>query len=298
MGRPYKQLVDECEADIRAGRIARVAAKFKTLNRTKIPREWCVQLAKLCRRAGLNSLGLRILTPIVQSQQRPQSQEPTGAELAEYAILLQRNGSVQEALKILSLTSLESLPETHLYKAFCYFSRWEYELSLQSLETYFKGELSKYERLTGLVNLAAAYTITGRHDMALASAQHSLELARLGGHVRLEANSLELLAQIHLQAGENANASRCIYEALKLLDAADVHDTLFLRKWLSWIKAIELNSPAPLRALREEAIQRRHWETAREADMLSLRIAFDSKLYAHLVFGTPYPAYRTPPIHA
>src|SRR4051794_13851571 len=110
----YQKLVQNCDEAIRRGEIARAAHPLRELNLARIPKVWCLPLAKTCRRAGLTTSGLKILTPIVLSPQRRLSTVPTEEELSEYAILLQRNGSVREAQSLLSRLDGERVPDALL----------------------------------------------------------------------------------------------------------------------------------------------------------------------------------------
>jgi tetratricopeptide (TPR) repeat protein len=288
----YKALLHSCETWIRAGQIGKAAKLVGQLNTAQVGREWRLPLATMCRRTGQTAVGLRLLTPLVLSQAHKLLDTATGEEYAEYAVLLQRHGSVNEALKILEGLPADKVPESLLYRAFCHFNRWSYAAAIPVLEKYIEKAPTDYARLVGQVNLSAALAMTRHHDRALAVLAKALEECRRGKFARLEANCLEIRAQVFIQMQMFEKSCEDLELGLKILDQAQVHDTMFLRKWSAVLEAEESKSVFPLRELRADAERRHLWETAREADLQSLRIEFDPLIHERLVFGTPFPAFR------
>jgi tetratricopeptide (TPR) repeat protein len=288
----YKTLLARCDQDIRAGRIGKAAKLLHQLNTAQVGREWKLPLAKMCRRAGQIGVGLRLLTPVVLSQAHKLLGTATDEEMAEYAVLLQRHGSVGEALRLLERIPADKVPEALLYRAFCHFNSWRYPTAIPLLERYLSSIEQDYPRLVGHVNLAAALAMCRMHDRALATLAKALEEARRWEHRRLEANCLELRAQVFIQMEMFAKAREDLDLGVKLLDSASVHDTMFLSKWSAIIDAQRSESIAPLERMRGEASSRRLWETVREADLYILKVKFDPELHEKLVFGTPFEAYR------
>lgn len=288
----YKALLAQCDKDIRAGRIGKAAKLLHQLNTSQVGREWKLPLAKMCRRSGQIGVGLRLLTPLVLSQAHKLLSTATDEEMAEYAVLLQRHGSVGEALRLLERIPAEKVPESLLFRAFCHFNSWRYQAAIPLLERYLSSIDQDYPRLVGHVNLAAALAMCRMHDRALATLAKALEEARRGEHRRLEANCLELRAQVFIQMGMFAKAREDLELGVRLLDSASVHDTMFLSKWAAVIEAETSRNIAPLERMREEASSRRLWETVREADLQILKVEFDTVLHEKLVFGTPFESYR------
>src|SRR3954471_14229944 len=97
--RDFSKLVNECEALIRSGQDHKVSRELAKLNTAKVARKWRLPIANIARRTSQITIGLRLLTPVVRSENN--ENKPTPEELCEYAILLQRAGSVNEALSIL-----------------------------------------------------------------------------------------------------------------------------------------------------------------------------------------------------
>src|SRR5262249_37973229 len=83
-----------------------------------------------------------------------------------------------------------------------------------------------------------------------------------------------------------------LQKATKILGQELTVEQLFVLKGQAMVTALESKSTKALRAFKAEAIRRRHWESVREADLLTLKIHFDRNTFHHLFFGSPFPAYR------
>ncbi|MGE3683936.1 MAG: hypothetical protein AB7G93_19625 [Bdellovibrionales bacterium] len=286
------ELLQKCEEDVRAGRGQHAAKGLARLNTAKIPRELLLSFANVARRAGLYNLGLRILASIVYPDRNKWHLSATAAELAEYSVLLQKVGAVGEALRILERVDTQAVPEAHLYRAFCYFSKWDYELAIPELESFLQDDLNPYMRLVGQVNLAAALVTTERMDEAQEILHQSIRLAEQGEFHRLRANGLELRAQTHIHQHNFIKAEDDLKVAQVLLGNERTLDELFVRKWKAILKALISGDVSPVRQFRAEAQRRSHWESVRECDLYLLKMRFENRLFHHLLVGTPFPAYR------
>ncbi|MEO0337153.1 MAG: hypothetical protein AAF202_12210, partial [Pseudomonadota bacterium] len=91
----------ECEALIREGQLDIARAMLNGIFKKNIPSSKKLPFAKLCRRVGLNRIGLMTLTPKRSVDRDQWVQMATADEIAEYALLIQRMGLVQESLKLL-----------------------------------------------------------------------------------------------------------------------------------------------------------------------------------------------------
>lgn len=283
-------LLENCEQLIRVGRMQEAAKIIDTINTAQVPRELRRQLANICRRVGRVKTGLQILAPIVHPGRRTES--PTNEEKAEYAVLLQRSGVIHEALKILDEIPPERLPQSLLYKAFCQFSTWDYELSIPILRSYIQHIDNDYAKLVGQVNLASAMVIAGNTEEAQASLDETILLCDQHQAHRLKANSLELRAQLHLNRHAWAAAEVDLNNALQILDSQGTHDQLFIRQWQAILESRRTGESFWIREFKKEALGRKQWESAREADLHTLLVSFDQGLFNHLYFGTPWEGYR------
>lgn len=281
------QMIEECEKLLRAGRLAEAAAKIKTMGASNIPREFKVHVANLCRRAQMDSLALRVLAPVVRSD-NPAITQPRSEEIAEYAAGLQKIGAVNEAIHLLTGVDRDQVPTASLYLAFCLFRQWDYEGAIPHLEHFVSREEDAYRRLVGRVNLAAA--MASRDTRAHAVVDEAMSAARDGRHSRLLANCHEIRAQIHAANREFAAARTELKLAHGLLPQG--MDAFFVRKWTAVVDALESGRPAPLLELAPAARAQSDWETLREIDLFRLKIEFDRALFERLMFGTPFEAYR------
>lgn len=287
MAASVRDQLQRCEEAVRAGQTSVAAALLTAIPAKEIPRELLRQAANLCRRVGKVSLGLRILTPIIRPQ-KLNDRPATPQEIAEYAVLLQRAGSVIEALQLLESLRGNGPHETYLYRAYCNFARWDYASAVPELETYLAGDLAPYARTVGEVNLASALIGAQQDSRALELLENLI--ANTGNALRLRGNCLEMSAQLRIRAGDLDLAAQELDAAAEILTGG--LDRLFIQKWRSFISALRSGDIQSLIETREQAIALRHFETVRDVDHLILRIRFDEGRFEHLYFGTPSVGYR------
>lgn len=280
-------LIQACEADLRAGRISHAAARLRTVKTTEIPREHRMAIANLCRRAQMDYQALKVLAPVVRPD-RAISAAPTAEEQAEYAASLLKIGAVHEALAILE--NVQDVPSAMLFKSFCHFRRWEHGMAIPLLTAFIAKAPSDYMKLVGQVNLAAAYTTTLQFKLAGEILDEAIPYAQREGHKRLWANAHEIRAQIHIHEGRYNEAKHDLTIAGTELN--EVGDALLIRKWTAIALSLQTGSTAALDQFREEAVSHRDWETMRDVDYFQLRVSFDEGTFGHLLFGTPFSEYR------
>ncbi len=282
----WLKLKQECEEWTRIGESRRVHHALSVIPNRDIPQRWRLPLANIARRGGLILLGLRLLAPSLKS-------EPTPEELAEYGVLLQKNGSAREALTTLEKIDGDEIPEALLYRAFCLFTRWDYAQATPLLERYVaSAKLNDYQRLIGRVNLASAYNVLEQDALARDLLNELVATCRAKNYARLEGNCHELLAQVHLRKEDWSSAEDELELAEGLL-ANDISlDKFFVQKWNLVISALKSSSQAPLLELRRRALELRHWESVREADLYRVKLTGDPNLFQHVFFGTPHESYR------
>lgn len=288
----YQDLLKECESHIRAGHDHRVVKILGRLNLAKVPRVWRLPLANLARRTSQIATGLRILTAVVRSGQDRSANPATPAELAEYAILLQRAGSVIEALEVLKSVDSNVVPAALLYRAFCHFNLWQYEEALPVLRQYLDLIDDPYQKLVARVNLGAALVATGRFDTAEEILKNCAQSAKAGGHTRLLGNAHELLSQCFLLTGDLREAGHNLDIASGIFSVPGTLEYLFTEKCRAFLNSKLSGSPEALKKFRQQAVVWPHAETVREADLFSLIVEFDPHVFEHLYFGTPFASYR------
>ncbi|MBX3019957.1 MAG: tetratricopeptide repeat protein [Bdellovibrionaceae bacterium] len=288
----HAELFAQTESLLRAGRIAAAVALLREVPPRAVPREHAARFANLCRRVGLVMRGLRTLAPVVRGESGVKDGAPRPEEWAEYAVLLQRSGAVQEALRIWGSREMKNAPGFGLQRALCHFNIWEHDRAIVPLNEALRDAAKDYDRLVIRVNLTAAHLYAGDHPHALKLAR---ELRRdlLGTpNQRLLANAMELEAQALTEAGDFAAAGELLRQALTLLASAATTDQLFIRKGLAHVESFSTGDEAPLLAFRREALAREHFESVRDTDRLLLHLRFDEKRFQYLYFGTPWTAYR------
>ena len=287
----YRDLIEKCEGYLRTGDGLLAAQALGGLRVTEIPRQYRLPLANICRRANLLSVGLKILANVIASH-RERTEEATSSELAEYAVLLERCGAVKEALSILKHVDTSKAPEAYLYRAFCHFKSWDYGAAIPELIAHIDITPSPYLRLVGQVNLAAAYVIDEKYDLAKALIDKNIALANEHGFTRLKGNCHELRGQLLLRQNDFSGARASLNEAEHIFSQEKTFDQFFVRKWQTVLKSFDTKDHALLVGLKQEAFERKDWETVREADLFQLSLKFNESQFNHLYFGTPFESYR------
>lgn len=283
--------IKQADQDLREGRGRQIAISLNELKRTAIPRRWKKPVAMICRRAGLFAEGLKILTPVVHPPHQKDA-PATVEERAEYAALLMKHGSVREAAQILTQLPADAGGEVALYKGFCHMAEWNYGAAAAELRAYILSGPSEYQELVASVNLSACLVGAGEYKSALDLLNRNIERARNLNAFRLEGNSLELRAQVHLYQGRYSAAEVDLSASAHLLMQDPGNDLLYIKKWQAVLGALRTGSLAEVNQVREVAYKKRHWESLRDLDRFRLRVQFDPSLFDYLLFGTPHADFR------
>jgi predicted negative regulator of RcsB-dependent stress response len=291
MASDFQVLIASCDALIKAGKLGEVATLISGLNMARVPRQPRQALAKICRRAGMIDRGLRLLQPIIRAQ-GAEAEKAEAGEISEYAVLLSRNGSIQEALELLAEVDARTCPEALLHKAFCHISNWDYAMAKGLLAEYLLAPVEPYSKLVARVNLASAYLALNEVGAAAEFLGETIELATQAKAWRLLGNCHELRAQARFRSGDFTGARASLAEAEQINGQSNSYDQLLIYKWHSIMDATERRSIEPLEAFRSAALARKHWESVREADLFIVQMRFEQGLFDHLLFGTPQPPYR------
>jgi len=287
----YGAIIEQLDAEIRSGRPQTVAHQISKINLSRVPRHWRLPLAKICRRAGLYSQGLQLLTRVVHCFKRGLAFAARPPELAEYAALLLRSGSVNEALDYLINIDTKQAPDALLYRSYCHFVRWEFNEAIPFLEAYLASDLSSYAKLVGESNLAYAYVETRQYVAAIALLESIAQIAGENGFLNLECTCRVYRAQVYFYKSEFELARNEI-ELAQRHSGSQTNDQMLARKWKLILDGVETKSVVPFNELRELAIRNHDWATWREADLFSLNVEFDQQRFLHLYFGTPYTRFR------
>lgn len=291
---PFETLIHSCDAFIRGGKPREAARLLSQIKPIRVPREWRLPLAKICRRAGQYSMGLRLLDRLVNEKPVRHEASAKPAEITEYAALLLRSGAVNEALKTLEHVDAHAVPEAYLIRAFTHFARWEFGEAIPSLESYLECGLSPDAALVGRSNLAFARSECGQFEQALLLTDENIELAKERGHFHLENYNHALRGQIHIEKGDFSLAKAAVNLALRDVDSDSGGNSthFFAHKLKLILDGLETKSLAPFAELRKLAEAHRQWNALREADLYSLRVCFEEPRFLHLYFGSPLPGFR------
>jgi tetratricopeptide (TPR) repeat protein len=287
----YTKLIAECDQLIMAANLNAVTHLISKLKLAHVPRHVRQDLAKICRRAGLINHGLRLLQPLIHNEKLRQN-PATAGEICEYGVLLSRNGSVQEALSLLTKVDPEKAPEALLYSSYCHITNWDFSQAAFYLQQFLKVAADPYIQLVARVNLAYSYLESAQLKSAYQFILETKEIADQLGSKRLVGNCLLLLGQLHFNENNFAKSREALESARQIFGANKSYDELLISKWLAVMSALDQKSSGPLLAFRKEAEEREHWESVRDADFFLLKIKFDQILFDHLLFGTPMKSYR------
>ncbi len=293
-----REFLNEIDAAIRQGLIRQAASRIQELwkGAQSLSRPERLELARLARRAYLPGVAILLLRPWVRpSSARAMETEARPEETLEFASALIAVGARTEGVELLKSVDASRFPERDLFASFALFSSWDYASALPLLRRYTRHKgLSEYARLVGRANLAAALVHERKLEEAAVELMELDTLARAGSHALLLRNILKLEAERAIYAGQFEQAERCLTEAHSM-SGKSPEDDLYLEKWRA-IASLASGDSAGLVALkrvRGDAHRLGEWEGARDCDYHLAVYGKDLGLGTRLVFGTPYPAYRT-----
>lgn len=286
----------QIEEAIRRGKASHARTELRQLKKIKIPREHAATISSLAYRAGMPSFGLRVLNGVV----RPHRRSPVAAsdeEKAVYAQCLNRIGASEEALGILDGLDPSKVPQVYFFKATALISRWDYEATIPLWTKYIRASgTSNYQKMVGKLNLSAALVYTRDHKRATPLLRELLYDTSLRRLDLLYGNALELSAQNYVAQEKWTDAEKCLSLAEKKLTQTDTIDMLFVHKWKTLIHVKRSGGARDaleeLAKLREESLNRQHWETLRQCDDFAAMATADREMFLKVYFGTPFESYR------
>ncbi len=218
-------------------------------------------------------------------------------EKLQFGMALRQLGALDFAQKIFSGIDSTNVPDVLLYKSISRFNQWDYEATLNDLIAYTESpKITEQQKMIGLVNLAAALAHTEKYDQALDIIQKAFRLAAKFNHQLIKANLMELWAQILVSSNHFEEASSKLQEATLLINDNQSIYKLFVEKWRAILSLKQTNcskeSLQALNAVRDKALQLKHWESIRDCDFYFATHKKDPYLFLRLFFGTPYSKYR------
>jgi len=291
----WNSAIQECDLDIRSGRIGKALARLNQLPYRTVPRKFAEPIAHLYYRSRNFNRCLEILSPFVRPADH--MHRPTDAEAATYAIALIKIGSVAEGMQIL-IDLKGRIPEADLYMAFAYQAMWDYGQAIPHLERYIQARgLTPYQVAIAKVNLIAACISSHRPAQAEQLLTQLLRESRDEKWTLLFKNLQELSAKLHIEH-KDWDAARAV---LKAAAVERYQDTSVFDFFLSKCAAeadLKSGAVAPevaaarINELRDEAARFGHFESLRELDSLMAVHHRDHGLFAKVFFGTPHAKFR------
>ncbi len=296
----YKALISKLDDLIRNGQQGEARALLLELSPHKIPRSHAVSIADLARRLNMPRLIILTLKHIVRSEQ-PISPPPSDREWALYATGLSRLGVFTEAQKILDSLRHSDSPEVLLFQSQHFMLQWDLESAILKLKKYIdQGQISQYERLVGLVNLAACYTWEKQSQAGEEIISRIWdEVAKQGheeGHKLIYGYSIELAAEIAIQEKQFEKAEALIAKASSLLSGSKSRYEFYVKKWKSILGLLKApDSESRLKELhwvKGEAQKLAEWEVVRDCEFYEALARRDDALFIRVYNGTSLPSFR------
>lgn len=286
----FEKLILFLDEKLRQGETQTVARELAKACNGKIPRPERLKLASLARRIDASSIGLKLLAPLVRPLRGVADATPH--ELAEYAGLLIKIGSTEEAERILVDVDATQVPTSLLYRAYGFVSTWSHAEAVPLFERYLQSDIPEYAFYVGRVNLISARLNARLFDGLDDLIDDTLRGVEARGFGRLLGNCHELKCHSLIERNELDEARASIEAAKRFFGPAPTQDQFFFRQWQSFLAAIDARSIQPFEAFRKEALAAGQWESVRETDLYRLKISFDQAIFERLYFGTPYESYR------
>lgn len=288
----YELLCERCEEFIRHGNLQVTRDLLSNLNHHHVPRRFKAYIARTYRRIGYISEGLRVLKKIIFNQ-IPGESKATPIEQCEYAVLLSRIGSIDEAMSILKKINPQKNSDVYLYYGFCLVSKWNYTEANHEFQKSIQFTEDPYLRSVAQVNLAASLILAKQYTEAIELLSVLIEKEARLDNRRLLGNCFELRAQAYFHLQLISNAESDLTAAFQILQHTNAYDEVLVRKWHAIIESYKQNSINPLFDFKAYAINKAHWESVRDIDFYMLKMNFNQDKFDYIYFGTPYDSFRS-----
>lgn len=286
--------IQEMDTAIKQGNIKSAKIQLKLINLKKTPREYWVALGNLARRCQMPSLILKWFNPIVRPL-KPNSIIPTPAELALYGNALTRIGSFIESKEVLDSVDPNLDEQVYFYRALLAIQQWQYGDAVPNLENYIKqSKITSYQRLVGILNLAASHTALGDFR---ASSNYLQEILSLSEENKLiKSNALEIQAQNYFYQENLQQAKKSIHDSLALTSDGSQFYSVFKKKWLFIIDLFEDEShklsQSKVTEFKNFSRKEQDWESLRDIDFFLALKTRDEFRFLNVYYGTSLPGYK------
>lgn len=282
---------------IQKGRSQEAFEKLSHLNAKELERSDLPAYAQLAWRANAPELGIRALAKYVRPDLKT-TQDPSTAEVAEYAACLSRIGAHAEAEFLLAPCDPGEYPRVLFYRAALHISKWEYHLAVPILRNFLSNSrITPYERLVARINVAEALVVLGEAIQANYLLRELLHTTNLYQYQYANAKVLELSAQNAIQRGDIEIAQKMLNSAGEMLGEAKNFEPLFISKFKLYARMHANPGEAGLLAELKELLLRAkeiaHYETVRDLEACIAIYNQDDKKFLRVYEGTPYLAFRS-----
>ena len=297
--KPWLDLCSEVEFLVTEGNHEKGRTLLNSHDPKKIPRKLAGLIGSLAFRMNLPLYTLKALQRIVYPE-NTFDVPATDSEKTVYATALIGLGALREAIEILDAINLEEEPEALLHRAGASMCDWNYAAAIPYLKKYTSSnKISAYRCLVGKVNLAAAFVATSDWISASQLIKNIRADCESNSHLLLLGNCYELEAQVELFQGRYDSALAILEKAMISLKDQGGLFSLFVQKWmvLCWCmkaqsESEKLTELQKFKALQDQALNLRHWNTLRECDFLTAIVTKDENLLKKIIMGTPSEFYR------
>lgn len=286
---------------IQSGQYNQARAIIKCIAFEKLNREDKVRLSDFARRLNSPKLILRLLGPIIRPlvKNSPHS-PPTELELGLYATALSRIGAFQEATSMMGQLETFKVAQVMFFAAQIQMLQWNYKDAVILLNQYTKrDDIGLYERLVGLVNYAACNLWLQQWQICRDSfLQIELILKNLASakYAMLEANSLQLKAEMCILNNEFHNGRAFLKQSQQLIINSNSHYLFHNKAWLGISHFLEdphnSKNQENLKNLEYEAQLNKEWETYREIQFFEALATKNDQYFLQIYYGSPHKGFR------
>lgn len=249
------------------------------------------EVASLCRRLGEYERAIRLIRPLIDSEQ-PNRTAATPEEQAQYAACLMSMGAVGDGFKILEAIKGPSTPEAHLFTAFGHMLRNHYNEATDPLRQFIKHPgASHYQKLVAQTNLIQVLVYLGDTEETDQLLPELLRITEDENFKLLHGNLLESSVHQEFWRGNIAQAEERLAQAQRLHRQSGKLRRFYIKQWRA-ILDLKQGGATPANQQRLKQVQREARELSvfgiiRECDIALAHVTEDNRLWQHLLFGIP-----------
>lgn len=287
--------ISELDLLLRSGRAVEVRRRLLNVTVSALAREQLADWSNLARRAGLYTLALRILQPILRVK-KDLGRAATPKERAVYAASLAAIGALSEAFGVLKGLEAQAQPEVQLFYGFAHVYAWNYAAAAPFFARYAELEgPSEFQKALARVNLAAARCFLRDYNGVLELTERLIPEAESHGWVVLRGEANLLAGQALLNLGRFQESAAAIERAHQL-SGSSTSSLLHAEKWRLFLALTQMG-PKPevlarLETLKADAGVAKSWEIVRDCDYHVGLHTRQRRVLERVYFGTPFWSYR------